>query len=219
MVTIASASACATDAFGDELPRVTVAHRRMAGDDLVNLRLRERRFVPFVVAVAAVPDEIDQGVEPEAVTIGPRQPRRLDARDRIVRIDVDDWNLEAARQAARVAGAVRLLGLGGESQLVVRDDVNRCRRRRNRRAATNSMSRPRRPVRGTPNRRESGSPSTCSGVQHRLARAVRPSVAAARAMPAQHRIDRLEVARVRRHADDERLAAGHRPRLRTARPA
>ena len=45
---------------------------------------------PFVVSVAAIADEIDQRIELEAVTIGPRQPRRLDARHRIVRVDVHD---------------------------------------------------------------------------------------------------------------------------------
>ena len=68
----------------------------MRGDDLINLRLREGRLVPFVVAVA-VADQIDQVVQLEALAIGDCQPRRLDARDRIVGVDVRDRNLEAAR--------------------------------------------------------------------------------------------------------------------------
>ncbi len=91
-----------------QLRRIDLAHRRMAADDLVDLRLRERRLVAFVVAVAAIADEIDQEVELEPLPIGPGQPGRFDAGHRIVGVDVDDGNLEAAGEAARVAGAVRL---------------------------------------------------------------------------------------------------------------
>ena len=83
------------------------------------------RLVALVVAVTPVADEVDQEVETEADAIFPRQPRRLEAGDRIVGVDVDDRNLEAARQAARVAGAVGLAGRGREPELVVGDDVNR----------------------------------------------------------------------------------------------
>ena len=96
----------------------------MRGDDLIDLRLRERRLVAFVVTVAAIADQVDQVIELEALAIGDRQPRRLDARDRIVGVDVRDRDLEAARQAAGVAGAERLLGIGREAELVVGDDVD-----------------------------------------------------------------------------------------------
>ena len=92
----------------DQRSRPELAHGRVRGDDLVHQRLRERRLVAFVVAVAAVADQVDQEVAAEARAVCPRQPRRFEARDRIVGVDVDDRNLEAARQAARVAGAVGL---------------------------------------------------------------------------------------------------------------
>ena len=88
--------------------RPLLAHGRMRGNPSVHHRLRERRLVAFVVAVAAVADQVDQEVAPEARAILPRQPRRLEAGHRIVRVDVNDRNLESAGQAARVAGAVQL---------------------------------------------------------------------------------------------------------------
>jgi hypothetical protein len=72
----------------------------------VHERLREGRLVAFVVAEATIADEIDQEVEPEARPILPCQPGGFQTRDRIIGVDVDDRNLEAARQAARVARAV-----------------------------------------------------------------------------------------------------------------
>ena len=96
-----------------------------ARDLLVHQRLGEPRLVPFVVAVAAVADQVDQEVPLEPRAIGERQPRRLDAGLRVVGVDVDDRDLEAARQPARVRRAERILGGGGEPELVVGDDVDR----------------------------------------------------------------------------------------------
>ena len=76
------------------------------------------------MAVLAIADEIDQVIELEALAVGDRQPRRLDAGDRIVGVDVRDRDLEPARQAARVTRAERILGIGGEPELVVGDDVD-----------------------------------------------------------------------------------------------
>ena len=55
----------------DELTSALPRNRGMAGDDLVDLRLRERGLVAFVMAVAAIPHEIDQEVEAEPVAVGP----------------------------------------------------------------------------------------------------------------------------------------------------
>ena len=96
----------------------------MRGDDLIDLRLRERRLVALVVAVLPIADEVDQVIQLESLAIGDGEPRRFDARDRIVGVDVRDRHLEAARQAAGVAGAERLLGIGREAELIVGDDVN-----------------------------------------------------------------------------------------------
>ena len=92
----------------DQRPRPDLAHRRVRGDLLVHQRLRERRLVALVVAVAAVADQVDEEVALEPRAVRERQPRRLDARYRIVGVDVDDRDLEAARQAARIRRAVGL---------------------------------------------------------------------------------------------------------------
>src|SRR5258706_16093240 len=97
----------------------------MRCDGLVDDRLRERRLIAFVVAITTVADQINQEVETEARAILPGQPGRLEARDRIVGVHVHDGDLEAPREAARVAGAVRVGGRGGETELVVWNDLNR----------------------------------------------------------------------------------------------
>ena len=59
-------------------------------DRLVHHRLRERRLVALVVPVTPIADQIDQEVAPKRARYSQRQARRLEARDRIVGIDVDD---------------------------------------------------------------------------------------------------------------------------------
>ena len=103
---------------------VLLADGGMRADHLIDRRLRERRLVAFVVAIAAVADQVDQVIELETLAVGNRQPCRLDARDRIVGVDVRNRNLEAARQAAGVAGAERLFRVGREPDLVVGNDVD-----------------------------------------------------------------------------------------------
>ena len=79
--------------------RPELAHGRLRGDLPIHQRLGERRLVAFVVAVAAIADQIDQEVALELLAIRERQPRRLDARLGIVGVDVDDRNLEARARA------------------------------------------------------------------------------------------------------------------------
>ena len=184
-----------------ERPRPDLARRGMVGDSLVHQRLRERRLVAFVVPVAPVSDQIDQEVALEALAIGERQPRRLDAGFRIVGVDVHDRDLEPARETARVRRAVNVLGTGGEPELVVDDDVNRAAGRI-----------PRQPAQ-VQRLRDDALPwkrRVPMNQDRHAARRIEPRRTAAvhaRARRARHplddRIDRFEVARVRRHRDDE----------------
>ena len=96
----------------------------MCGDRLVHHGLRERRLVALVVAVAAVADQIDEEVLPESRAIREGEARRLDARLDFVRVDVDDWDLEAAREAARIERAEQSLVRRREADLIVGDDVD-----------------------------------------------------------------------------------------------
>ena len=170
----------------------------MRGDLLVHHRLRERRLVAFVVAVAPVADQVDQEVAPEPRAVLPRQARRLEAGDRIVGVDVDDRDLEAARQAAGVAGAVGLGRRGREPELVVGDDVDRAAGVVAGAAATGSASRRRCPGPGN-----AASPWISTGSVLAPSKRGAPGWSATRAGGARHaddhRVHGLEVARVRRH--------------------
>ena len=109
----------------DQRTSPDLAHRRVRRDLLVHHRLRERRLVPLVVPPPSIADQVDEEVALEPGAIREGQPRRLDARFGIVGVDVDDRDLESAREAARIRGAVRLTNAGGEPELVVDDDVDR----------------------------------------------------------------------------------------------
>ena len=131
-----------------------------------------------------------------------RQPRDLDARFRIVRVDVDDRDLEAARQPARVRRAVGILGARREPELVVDDDVDRAAGAVPGKSTADSASPRRRPDPGN-----AASPWIRIGRLTAGSKLGAPpaitAVPAARAMPTTTGIDGLEVARVGRHRDDE----------------
>ena len=98
---------------------------RVRGDLLVHERLGERRLVAFVVAVAAVADQIDQEIALERRAVRDGETGRLDARFRIVGVDMDDRDLESTGEPARVQRAVGLARHRREPELIVHDDVNR----------------------------------------------------------------------------------------------
>ena len=72
-----------------------------------------------------VADEIDHDILAETAAVGEREPDRGDGRLGVVRVHVDDRDVEALRQVARVARGAPLLGVGREADLVVGDDVQR----------------------------------------------------------------------------------------------
>jgi hypothetical protein len=75
--------------------------------------------------VPAIADEVDDHVALEAAAEREREPDRRDRGLRVVGVDVDDRNVEAFREIARVARRASLTGIGGETDLVVRDQVQR----------------------------------------------------------------------------------------------
>ena len=97
----------------------------MGLDGRVQRRLRERRLVAFVVAVPTVPHEIDEEILPELRAIRDAKSHRRDARLDVVRVHVDDRDLEALREIARVVCGPRVRRIGREADLVVDDDVQR----------------------------------------------------------------------------------------------
>ncbi len=200
------------DAARFERPRPEIAHGRVLADLAIQHRLRERRLVALVVAVAPVADEIDQHVAAELHAVRERQPRGRHTRLRIVGVHVHDRNLEAAREAARVERAGRVRRIGREPDLIVRDDVDRAAGRvavepvKIQRLGHDALAGERRVA-------------VDEDRQHRIRiEGRRPGlgrIGARRARHAlEHGIDRLEMARVRRHRNHEldAFSAGNGPR-------
>ena len=113
------------DAFLEQRLRVLLAHARLLLDPRRHQRLRVGGLVLLVVAVAAIADEVDHHVGAEAAAERHRQPHRRERRLGVVGVDVDDRQVEALGEVARVAGRARVGRLGGEADLVVRDQVQR----------------------------------------------------------------------------------------------
>ena len=107
------------DALAHEPRAAHLARRGMRADDLVHHRLRERRLVGLVVALAAIAHEVDQEVLANRCAIRDREPHGLHARLGVVGVDVHDRHLEALRQIARVVRRARVDRIGGEADLVV----------------------------------------------------------------------------------------------------
>src|SRR5262245_20537847 len=97
----------------------------MRGDALVEQWLGKGWLVALVVPPAPVADEVNEEVAMEALPVQARQAHSGGAGGGIVRVDVQDGNLEAFGEVASVERRARLVRLGGEADLVVGDEVNR----------------------------------------------------------------------------------------------
>src|SRR5687767_3238286 len=97
----------------------------MRANFLVQRRLGERRLVRLVVSVPAIADDVDEKILAESRPILDPESHDLDARGRVVGVDVDDRNLEAFREIARVVRRARVARIGSEADLIVHDDVQR----------------------------------------------------------------------------------------------
>src|SRR5215207_240959 len=113
------------DAFAYETLAPDLTRRRVGLDRRVQGGLRERGLVALVVSVTAVADEIDQEVLLELRAIRDTESHGRDARLEIVRVDVDDRNLEALGEVARIVRRAGIVRVGREPYLVVDDDVQR----------------------------------------------------------------------------------------------
>ena len=120
-----SASSAVIDALLDEPRGVALAHGRLRLDPLRHERLGVRRVVLLLVAEPAVADEVDHEVVAELGAVGEREPDRAERGLGIVGVDVDDRDVEALREVARVARRAALGGIGRVADLVVRDQVQR----------------------------------------------------------------------------------------------
>ena len=112
----------------EEALHVHLAHRRLAVDGLVHERLGVARLVALVVAVAAVAVHVDDDVHAEALPPLGGEVGGLGHGLRVLPVDVEDGDLEHPRDVGGVAGGAAVLGVGGEADLVVDDDVDRAAR-------------------------------------------------------------------------------------------
>ena len=109
----------------DQALRVERDDRGVRLDALDLQRLRVGGLVGLVVTEAAVADEVDQDVAPEALAEGHRQAHRAAAGVDGIRVDVDDRDVEALGEIGRVARRARVVRVRREADLVVRDHVQR----------------------------------------------------------------------------------------------
>ena len=186
------------DSLVGEPPRELLPHGGMLCDLGNHQRLRVRSLVLLVVPEAAISHEVDDDVALEAAAEREREPDRRDRGFGIVRVDVDDRDVEALGEIARVTRRAALARIGGEADLVVGDHVQR---------AAGGITLERREVECLRDLALSGEGGVA--VDEDRERDVRVVQAVAgRAVgllrprsPLDHRIDRLQVARVRREGD------------------
>jgi hypothetical protein len=77
------------------------------------------------VPVTAIADEVDEEILPELRAVRDAETDGRDARLEIVGVDVNDRDLEALREVARVARRAGLVRVGRKADLIVHDDVQR----------------------------------------------------------------------------------------------
>ena len=111
-------------AFLHQTLRVDFAHARLALDHLVHQRLGEAGFVAFIVAKAAIAPHVDHDVAVEALAELDCHLAGKGHRFGIVAIDVEDRCLDALRHIARIGRGACKLRAGGETDLVVDDEVD-----------------------------------------------------------------------------------------------
>ncbi len=185
----------ADDAFLDEPGRVPLAHRGLRHDALRLERLGVRRLVLLLVAEPTVADHVDHEVVPELLAVREREADRAESRLGVVGVHVDDRDVEPLREVAGVAGRAALGGIGREPDLVVRDQVQGPPRR----VSVEALEVER--LRHHPLPGEGGVAVDQDG--QRDGRIMEAGAARAIGLlrpgpPLHHRVDRLEVTRVRR---------------------
>ena len=115
--------------FGDDA-RVEEFAREQATDWGVGIdfgvegRLSEAGFIPFVVAVAAIADEIENNILMEALAEFECELNDGSGGERIVPIDVENGQAEGFSWSGAVASGAGVFWDSGEGDLVVNDDVD-----------------------------------------------------------------------------------------------
>ena len=173
----------------------------MVADLLVEDGLGQRGIVGLVVTVAAIADEVDHDIGAEGLAVADRQPGGDDGRLGVVGVDMEHRRRHGAGGIRRVARHQVLRRRRREADLVVDDDVDRA-------AGRESVQRPQR------QRLEHGAlpDEGRVAVQQHRRHAPALGVAAVSLLGAHDalddRVDRLEMAGVRRERDVDRAAVG-----------
>ncbi len=115
----------AQHALTHQLLAVNLARGRVLRDLAIHQRLRERRLVRLVVAVAAIADHVHDHVGPELLAELGGDAGHVHHRFRIVAVDVEHRALEALGHVRRIGAGTRILRAGGEADLVVDDEMDR----------------------------------------------------------------------------------------------
>jgi hypothetical protein len=91
----------------------------------VHQGLGHRGVVPLVVPVAAVAEDVEDGVLAELLPVFDRDPRGVDHRFGVVAVDVQDGCLDHQRNVGRIGRRAAVPRRRGEADLVVDDHVDR----------------------------------------------------------------------------------------------
>ena len=115
--------------LGDDAPLdqplfVAFADRLAALDAPIHLGLGERGLVALVVSELAVADQVDDDVGLELLTVLDRELGRVGGGLGVVAVDVKDRRVEHVRDCRGVDRGARVMGVGGEADLVVDDDAD-----------------------------------------------------------------------------------------------
>ena len=113
------------DAFTDQPLAVDFQRGRVRADLLVHQRLGERGLVAFVVAETPVAEHVDDHRALEFHPVFGRNLGGVNHRFRIVAVDVEDQRLDHLGDVGRIRRRARVARIGGESDLVVDDEVQR----------------------------------------------------------------------------------------------
>ena len=113
------------DAFVDELLFVDFPEGRAIGDLAGDDRLGERRLIRLVVALAAVAIHVDDDVAAELLAELEGEERGPVEFHRLLAVHMEDGSLDHLGDVRRIGRRTRIRRHGGETDLVVDDDVDR----------------------------------------------------------------------------------------------
>ena len=112
-------------AFSDELFGVDDLYRLLRLNFAVLNGLRECGFVPFVVAVLAVANHVDDDIALELLPVLQRELRQVDRRLGVFPVHMEDRRLDELGQVGAILRRSGVARVRGEADLVVDDDVER----------------------------------------------------------------------------------------------